>query len=45
MMCRGTRAKVIWTLDVEMRHGRKSQHQRLTADKLSAMETDTAPSR
>jgi DDE family transposase/transposase-like protein DUF772 len=39
---RGTRAdRVISTVDVEMRHGRKSQHQRFDGYKLSAAATNT----
>jgi DDE family transposase/transposase-like protein DUF772 len=40
---RGTRAdRIISTVDVEMRHGRKSQHQRFDGYKLSATATNTA---
>src|SRR5215213_1838799 len=39
---RGTRAgRVISTVDTEMRHGRKSQHQRFDGYKLSATATNT----
>lgn len=39
---RGTRAdRVISTVDIEMRHGRKSQHQRFDGFKLSAAVTNT----
>jgi Transposase DDE domain len=40
---RGTRAdRISSTVDVEMRHGRKSQHQRFDGYKLSATATNTA---
>ena len=40
---RGTRAdRIISTVDPEMRHGRKSQHQRFDGYKLSAAVTNTA---
>ena len=40
---RGTRAdRIISTVDPEMRHGRKSQHQRFDGFKLSAAVTNTA---
>src|SRR3954447_6586599 len=40
---RGTRAeRIISTVDAEMRHGRKSQHQRFDGFKLSAAVTNTA---
>jgi hypothetical protein len=40
---RGTRAdRIISTVDVEMRHGRKSQHQRFDGYKLSATATNTS---
>jgi Transposase DDE domain/Transposase domain (DUF772) len=40
---RGTRAdRVISTVDTEMRHGRKSQHQRFDGYRLSAAATNTA---
>jgi hypothetical protein len=40
---RGTRAdRIVSTVDVEMRHGRKSQHQRFDGYKLSAAVTNTA---
>jgi Transposase domain (DUF772)/Transposase DDE domain len=40
---RGTRAdRIISTVDVEMRHGRKSQHQRFDGYKLSASATNTS---
>jgi hypothetical protein len=40
---RGTRAdRIISTVDVEMRHGRKSQHQRFDGYKLSAGATNTS---
>jgi transposase len=40
---RGTRAdRIISTVDPEMRHGRKSQHQRFDGYKLSAAATNTA---
>jgi transposase len=40
---RGTRAdRILSTVDREMRHGRKSQHQRFDGYKLSAAATDTA---
>jgi transposase len=39
---RGTAAgRIISTVDTEMRHGRKSQHQRFDGDKLSAAATNT----
>lgn len=39
---RGTRAdRIISTVDPEMRHGRKSQHQRFDGYKVSAMATNT----
>ena len=39
---RGTRAdRIISTVDPEMRHGRKSQHQRFDGYKLSAAATNT----
>ena len=39
---RGTRAdRIVSTVDVEMRHGRKSQHQRFDGYKLSAAATNT----
>ncbi|MDP9319381.1 MAG: IS5/IS1182 family transposase, partial [Actinomycetota bacterium] len=39
---RGTRAdRIISTVDPEMRHGRKSQHQRFDGFKLSAAVTNT----
>jgi Transposase DDE domain/Transposase domain (DUF772) len=39
---RGTRAaRIVSTVDVEMRHGRKSQHQRFDGYKLSATATNT----
>ena len=39
---RGTRAdRIISTVDPEMRHGRKSQHQRFDGYKLSAAVTNT----
>src|SRR3954447_24272611 len=40
---RGTRSgRIISTVDTEMRHGRKSQHQRFNGFKLSAAVTNTA---
>jgi hypothetical protein len=40
---RGTRAdRIISTVDVEMRHGRKSEHQRFDGYKLSATATNTS---
>jgi hypothetical protein len=40
---RGTRSgRIISTVDTEMRHGRKSQHQRFDGYKLSAAATNTA---
>jgi Transposase DDE domain/Transposase domain (DUF772) len=40
---RGTRAdRIVSTVDTEMRHGRKSQHQRFDGYKLSATATNTA---
>jgi transposase len=40
---RGTRSdRIISTVDTEMRHGRKSQHQRFDGYKLSATATNTA---